>query len=136
MNIMEKISQENAAKNMPEFRPGDTVRVHVKIREGDKERLQVFEGVVLRRKRGGSGSSFTVRKMSYGVGVERVFPANSPAIDHVEVSARGKVKRSRLYYLRGRKGKKARIQQRSREELNLQGANDEKTEEPSPTAEA
>jgi large subunit ribosomal protein L19 len=117
MNIMDQIVKENARQNMPEFRPGDTVRVHVKIQEGDKERLQVFEGVVLRRRRGGAHSTFTVRKVSYGVGVERVFPTNSPSIDHIDVVARGKVRRSRLYYLRELRGKKARIETRSREEL-------------------
>ncbi len=115
MNIMEKLAGENVARDLPDFRPGDTVRVHVKIREGDKERLQVFEGVVIRRSR--AHSSFTVRKTSYGVGVERVFPLNAPAVDHVDVEARGKVRRSRLYYLRDLKGKKARIGQKSREEM-------------------
>lgn len=125
MNIMEKIIRENAAKDVPEFRPGDTVRVHVKIREGDKERIQVFEGVVLRRRRGMAHASFTVRKNSYGIGVERVFPLNSPAIDHIDVIGRGKVRRSRLYYLRNLSGKKARIRQRSREEMEAKGAADE-----------
>lgn len=130
MNIMEKIAKENSPANLPDFRPGDTVRVHVKIREGDKERLQVFEGVVIKRNRGSrSQGSFTVRKNSYGVGVERVFPTNSPDIDHVEVAARGKVRRSRLYYLRDLSGKKARIQQRTREELNAKEQKDVRTGE-------
>lgn len=117
MNIMQKLTREQAAKNVPDFRAGDTVRVHVKIREGDKERLQVFEGVVIRRRRG-DHASFTVRKTSYGIGVERVFPMNSPDIHHIEVAGRGKVRRSRIYYLRELKGKRARIQQRSREEMS------------------
>ncbi len=124
MNIMEKLAREGRAKNLPDFRPGDTVRVHVKIREGDKERLQVFEGIVMRRRRGGAQASFTVRKSSYGVGVERIFPMNSPAIDHIEVAARGKVRRSRLYYLRELRGKKARIEQLTREEAESQGVGD------------
>ncbi len=122
MNIMDTIARERQTKELPDFRPGDTVRVHVKIREGEKERMQVFEGVVIRRKRGRGTGSFTVRKSSYGVGVERVFPMDSPTIDHVEVKARGKVRRSRLYYLRDLSGKKARIQQRTREELATKGA--------------
>jgi large subunit ribosomal protein L19 len=128
MNIMEKLARRNAAKNLPDFRPGDTVRVHVKIREGDKERLQVFEGVVIRRSR--ANSTFTVRKTSYGVGVERIFPLNAPAVDHVEIAARGKVRRSRLYYLRELKGKKARIEQRSREEMAAGEVVDEAAEQP------
>ena len=134
MNIMENIIRQNAKENPPDFRPGDTVRVHVKIREGDKERLQVFEGVVLRRRRGGAHSTFTVRKMSYGVGVERVFPMNSPSIERVDVVVRGKVCRSRLYYLRERKGKKARIEARSREELASKGvANEKAAKAPAPS---
>jgi large subunit ribosomal protein L19 len=128
MNIMDQIVKENARQNMPEFRPGDTVRVHVKIQEGDKERLQVFEGVVLRRRRGGAHSTFTVRKVSYGVGVERVFPTNSPSIERVDVVARGKVRRSRLYYLRELRGKKARIETRTREELEAKAAANETAE--------
>lgn len=119
MNIMDQLQQQHNAKNMPDFRSGDTVRVHVKIREGDKERLQVFEGVVICKSH--ANKSFTVRKVSYGVGVERVFPFSSPAVDHVEIAARGKVRRSRLYYLRGLKGKKARIQRRGREEMKAKG---------------
>ena len=99
-------------QDLPDFRPGDTVRVHVKIKEGDKERIQVFEGVVIRRKRGGVQGTFTVRKMSYGVGVERIFPTYSPMIDKIEVKARGRVRRSRLFYLRELRGKAARIKER------------------------
>jgi large subunit ribosomal protein L19 len=96
----------------PQFRPGDTVRVHVRIKEGDKERIQVFEGVVIRHKRGGVAATFTVRKLSYGVGVERIFPLNGPMIAKIEVRRRGKVRRSRLFYLRERTGKKARIKEK------------------------
>jgi large subunit ribosomal protein L19 len=94
---------------VPEFRVGDTVRVHTKISEGDKERIQIFEGVVIRRKRGHANTTFTVRKMSYGVGVERIFPLYSPRIDKIEVVASGKVKRARLFYLRELQGKAARL---------------------------
>lgn len=112
MNVIERIEREQMRADLPEFRPGDTVKVHVKIREGDKERIQVFEGVCIRRHRGTSGASFTVRKVSYGVGVERVFPTHSPSIDHIDVVRRGKVRRSRLYYLRERRGKAARIKEK------------------------
>jgi large subunit ribosomal protein L19 len=97
--------------DIPSFKPGDTVKVYVKIVEGQKERIQVFEGVVIRRKRGNSRSTFTVRKMSYGVGVERTFPLHSPVLDRIDVVSRGKVRRSRLYYLRGRRGKEAKIKE-------------------------
>jgi large subunit ribosomal protein L19 len=110
MNILRKIQRENLKANLPDFRPGDTVRVHAKIKEGDKERIQVFEGVVLRRRGQGSEASFTVRKMSYGVGVERVFPVHSPLIDKIEIASRGKVRRAKLYYLRDLSGKKARLE--------------------------
>lgn len=112
MHILEKIGNEQLRKNLPNFRAGDTLRVHCKIREGDKERIQVFEGVCLRRHRGGVSASFTVRKVSYGVGVERVFPLHSPLIDRIEVTSSGKVRRSRLYYLRKLSGKAARIEGR------------------------
>jgi large subunit ribosomal protein L19 len=94
---------------MPEFRVGDTVRVHTKISEGDKERIQIFEGVVIRRKRAHVQTTFTVRKMSYGVGVERIFPLFSPRIDRIEIISSGKVKRARLFYLRELQGKAARL---------------------------
>jgi large subunit ribosomal protein L19 len=97
---------------VPEFRVGDTVRVHTKISEGDKERIQIFEGVVIRRKRGQVNTTFTVRKISYGVGVERIFPLYSPRIDKLEVMSSGKVKRARLFYLRELQGKAARLQNR------------------------
>lgn len=95
--------------DIPDFGPGDTVRVHVKVREGDKERIQVFEGVVLGRRGGGIRETFTVRKVSYGVGVERVFPVHSPNIDKIEVVRHAKVRRAKLYYLRNLKGKAARL---------------------------
>lgn len=94
----------------PEFRAGDTVRVHVRIKEGDKERIQVFEGVVLQRRRGGDSASFTVRKVSYGVGVERIFPFHSPRYEKVEIISANSVHRSRLFYLRNLKGKAARLE--------------------------
>jgi large subunit ribosomal protein L19 len=97
---------------VPEFRVGDTVKVHTKISEGDKERIQIFEGVVIRKKRGQVNTTFTVRKVSYGVGVERIFPLYSPRIDKIEVMTSGKVKRARLFYLRELQGKAARLQNR------------------------
>jgi len=97
--------------NVPELRSGDSVRVHTKIKEGEKERIQVFEGVVIARRRGGARASFTVRKVSYGVGVERIFPLHSPRIEKVEVVGHGEVRRSRLFYLRGLQGKAARLVQ-------------------------
>lgn len=109
MNIVERIEQAYLKKGLPDFRPGDTIRVFAKIKEGEKERVQAFEGVVLRIRRGGTRSTMTVRKVSYGVGVERIFPMNSPVIDRVEVVQKGKVRRARLYYLRKLSGKKARI---------------------------
>jgi large subunit ribosomal protein L19 len=98
--------------DLPAFRPGDTVEVHVRIVEGDKERIQIFKGVVIRKRGGLTGASFTVRKVSYGVGVERIFPTHSPNIDKVVVLTRGDVNRSRLYYLRQRVGKAARIKEK------------------------
>jgi large subunit ribosomal protein L19 len=104
-----EIERKYVRKDMPEFRAGDTVRVHTKIKEGDKERIQTFEGVVIRHRRGAARAMFTVRKVSYGVGVERMFPVHSPRIDRVDVVNRGDVRRSRIYYLRGLQGKAARI---------------------------
>lgn len=112
MNIIDTIEQEQIRLDIPEFRPGDKLKVHVRIQEGDKERIQVFEGVCIRRRRGKTDASFTVRKVSYGVGVERVFPLHSPMLDRIELVSRGKVRRSRLYYLRDRVGKAARIKER------------------------
>jgi large subunit ribosomal protein L19 len=105
------IEAKYVKKDMPDFRSGDTVRVHTKIKEGDKERIQVFEGVVIRHRRGQARAMFTVRKVSYGVGVERMFPVHSPRIDRIEVLGHGEVRRSRLYYLRNLQGKAARLHQ-------------------------
>ncbi|MCA9580447.1 MAG: 50S ribosomal protein L19 [Myxococcales bacterium] len=101
-------------RNVPDFRVGDTVRVHYRIREGEKERVQVFQGVVIRRTRGGAGAAFTVRKVSFGVGVERIFPTFSPRIERLEITARGHVRRAKLYYLRKLRGKKARLRESER----------------------
>jgi len=112
MNIVEKISNENLKSDVPDFRSGDTVKVHVRIKEGEKERIQIFEGVCIARHRGGASASFTVRKQASGVGVERVFPLHSPMIQKIELSNAGRVRRSRLYYLRELSGKAARIKGR------------------------
>lgn len=109
------IEKEYLRTDIPEFRPGDTVIVNVRIKEGDKERVQAFEGVVIRKKGGGTRATFTVRKVSYGVGVERVFPLHSPAIESIKVRTRGRVRRARLYYLMGLKGKRARLKTESRQ---------------------
>jgi large subunit ribosomal protein L19 len=109
MNVLDKIEQAQMKKDLPAFRAGDTVRVHVKIKEGDKERVQVFEGVVISLRRAASHSTFTVRKMSFGHGVERIFPLHSPVIDKIEVTRPGRVRRAKLYYLRSRRGKAARL---------------------------
>jgi large subunit ribosomal protein L19 len=114
MNVVEMIEKEQMRSDIPDFQSGDTVRVNVRIIEGQKQRIQAFEGVVIRKKRGDCRSSFTVRKVSYGVGVERTFPLHSPVIDSIEVVTRGRVRRSRLYYLRGLRGKKARIREKGR----------------------
>ncbi|ACX52512.1 ribosomal protein L19 [Ammonifex degensii KC4] len=104
--------EEHLQKEIPDFRPGDTVRVHFKVVEGGRERTQVFEGVVIRRRGGGLDETFTVRRVSYGVGVERIFPLYSPRLEKIEVVRRGRVRRARLYYLRELKGKAARIEER------------------------
>jgi large subunit ribosomal protein L19 len=113
MNTVEKISQEQAKQDRhPEFVVGDTIKVHYKIKEGGKERIQVYSGTVIARKGGGVMESITVRRISYGEGVERVFPLNSPSIDKIEIERHGKVRRAKLYYLRDLAGKKARIKER------------------------
>ncbi|MGE4560509.1 MAG: 50S ribosomal protein L19 [Desulfobulbus sp.] len=112
MNIIDKIDLEQMRFDMPDFRPGDTVKVHIRIIEGNKERIQVFQGVVLKRKRGTMNATFTVRKISHGVGVEKTFALHSPRIEKVELVTQGRVRRSRLYYLRERRGKAARIRER------------------------
>lgn len=112
MNILDKIDLEQMRFDMPDFRPGDTVKVHSRIIEGNKERVQVFQGVVLKRKRGTMNATFTVRKISHGVGVEKTFALHSPRIEKVELVTQGRVRRSRLYYLRELRGKAARIRER------------------------
>ena len=112
---MEKIKQlekEMMRLDLPHFIPGDTVKVHVKIKEGEKERIQAFQGVVISKRSGSTNASFTVRKVSYGVGVERIFPLHSPIIDRIEVITRGRVRRAKIYYLRKLRGKAARIRER------------------------
>ncbi|MBU0729980.1 MAG: 50S ribosomal protein L19 [Proteobacteria bacterium] len=112
MSVIEQIELENMRYDIPEFRAGDTVKVHIRIIEGTKERVQIFQGVVIRRKRGAMSASFTVRKISHGVGVEKTFPAHSPRIEKVEIITLGRVRRSRLYYLRNLRGKAARIREK------------------------
>jgi large subunit ribosomal protein L19 len=106
---MESIEREQMRMDLPNFNAGDTVRVHFKIVEGEKERIQVFEGLVIRKRKGGVGATFTVRKVSYGIGVERIFPLHSPRIEKIEIVNRGRVRRARLYYLRQLRGRAARI---------------------------
>ncbi|MBW1783216.1 MAG: 50S ribosomal protein L19 [Deltaproteobacteria bacterium] len=112
MNIMEALEKEQMRVDIPQFKAGDTVKVHAKIKEGEKERIQVFQGVVIRKRKGNTGATFTVRKVSYGIGVERIFPLHSPVIDKIEVITRGRVRRGRLYYLRNLRGKAARIKEK------------------------
>ncbi|AWB44271.1 50S ribosomal protein L19 [Paenibacillus sp. CAA11] len=111
MNIVQAITQEQLRKDIPSFRPGDTLKVYVKVIEGTRERIQLFEGVVIKRRGGGISETYTVRKISNGVGVERTFPLHSPKIDKIEVARRGKVRRAKLYYLRELRGKAARIKE-------------------------
>lgn len=111
MNMVDIIESENLKKDVPEFNIGDTVKVFVKIKEGDKERIQAYEGVVIARKNGSVRETFTVRRISYGVGVERTFPIHSPLIDHVEVTRQGKARRTKLYYIRNLTGKAAKVKQ-------------------------
>jgi len=111
-NVLEMIEKSEVRKDYPDFRVGDTVRVHFKIREGEKERVQIFEGVVIGERGGGSARSITVRKMSFSQGVERIFPVSSPRIDKIEIVQSGHVRRAKLYYLRDLEGKKARIKER------------------------
>ena len=114
MNLLQAVDNSHMRRDLPSFRSGDTVRIHVKIKEGDKYRIQVFEGVVMAHKRNGISSTFTVRKVSFGYGIERIFPEHSPIIEKLEVVKRGKVRRARLYYLRGRRGKAARLKEITR----------------------
>ena len=113
-DIMKLVEASQTQKEMPSFDPGDTIRVHVKVKEGDKERIQVFQGVVISRRGGGTREMFTVRKVSGGVGVERMFPLYSPTIDRIEVQRHGRVRRAKLYYLRELRGKAARIEEKRR----------------------
>jgi len=110
--LLAKYIQKNKRTDVPQFRPGDTIRVHVKIKEGDKERLQAFEGTVIARNNTGLGESITVRKVSFGQGVERIFPVHAKVIDHIDVVRTGRVRRAKLYYLRNLKGKAARLRER------------------------
>lgn len=112
MHTLQEVEKEYLRTDLPDFRAGDTVRLHVKVAEGDKERIQIFQGVVIRRRGSGTRASFAVRKVSAGVGVERVFPLHSPVIGKIEVVRRGRVRRAKLYYLRGLRGKAARIEER------------------------
>jgi len=112
MNIIDAIEKEGMRTDIPEFNVGDTVKVFAKIKEGNKERIQAFEGVVIARKNGGISETFTVRKFSYGVGVEKTYPLHSPKIDHIEVLKKGEVRRAKLYYLRERSGKSAKIKEK------------------------
>ncbi len=112
MEKIEQLEKEQMRLDHPAFGPGDNVKVHVKIKEGEKERIQVFQGVVIGKRKGSTNATFTVRKVSYGVGVERIFPLHSPAIDKIEVVTRGRVRRAKIYYLRKLRGKAARIKER------------------------
>ena len=112
MDLIAELNREALEKELPKVAVGDTVRVHVKVKEGSRERIQVFEGIVIARKHGGIGETITVRRISYGVGVEKVFPLHSPSIDTIQVVRRGVVRRAKLYYLRGRVGKRAKIKEK------------------------
>lgn len=112
MTLIEAIDREQMRTDLPDFRPGDTVKVHAKVRERGKERIQIFEGIVIRKRRGMKRSTFTVRKISFGVGVERIFPLYSPNVAQIEIVRQGKVRRAKLYYLREKRGKDARIKER------------------------
>ena len=142
MNIIEQMEQaqvekREAERDIPEFRPGDTLRVNVRVVEGTRERIQAFEGVCIARKNAGLNSSFTVRKISYGEGVERVFPLYGPRVDSIEVVRRGAVRRAKLYYLRGRRGKSARIAEDTSQRRTPKNTPDKKTAAPAaPTAAA
>ena len=114
MDLLREATQEYLKSDIPDFRAGDTVKVHVRLKEGEKERIQIFEGLVISRKHGGVAETFTVRKISSGIGVERTFPLHTPSIAKIEVGRRGRVRRAKLYYIRGLRGKAARIKERSR----------------------
>ena len=112
MNKIDLVEKPRLRDDLPDFRPGDTVKVHVRVVEGNRERIQVFQGVVIRRQGGGVRETFTARKVSFGVGVERTFPVHSPIVDHIEIVTRGDVRRAKLYYLRELRGKKAKIKEK------------------------
>ena len=122
MNRLDNVEKTQLRENIPAFQSGDTVKVHVRIQEGNKERLQIFEGVVIARKHGGARESITVRKVSFGVGVERIFPLHATVIDHIDVVRRGKVRRAKLYYLRELRGKAARIKEKDTRNKTAQAA--------------
>jgi large subunit ribosomal protein L19 len=130
MNNTDLVEKPRLRDDLPDFRPGDTLRVHVRVAEAGRERIQVFQGVVIRRQGGGLRETFTVRKISFGVGVERTFPLHAPTIAKIDVLTRGRVRRAKLYYLRERRGKRARIRER-REPIPVRGG-----PEPQPKAEA
>src|SRR5688572_32785375 len=111
MNVMDMVEKQQLREGIPDFQPGDTIKVHVKIKEGDKERIQIFEGVCIAHKHGGIRTTFTVRKISFGHGVERIFPLHSHSIDKIEIVRRGRVRRAKLYYIRALRGKAARIKE-------------------------
>lgn len=115
MDLLREVTQDQLRSDVPEFRPGDTVRVHVRLKEGNKERIQVFEGLVIARKHGGINETLTVRKISSGVGVERIFPLHSPNVAKIEVVRHGRVRRAKLYYIRELRGKAARIREARRD---------------------
>ena len=112
MDLIKELNKETLAKESANVQIGDTIRVHVKVKEGSRERIQVFEGIVIAKKHGGIEETITVRRLSYGIGVEKVFPVHSPSIDHIEVVRSGKVRRAKLYYLRGRVGKSAKVKEK------------------------
>jgi len=112
MNVIENLERDQMRMDIPDFKPGDTVKVHARIKEGEKERIQVFQGLVIRKRKGNTGATFTVRKISYGIGVEKIFPLHSPNIDKIELVTRGRVRRGRLYYIRQLRGKAARIKEK------------------------
>lgn len=133
-NLLEQFETRQLKKNIAPLKTGDTVRVHVKIKEGDKERIQIFEGIVTRLAKGKVRSTMTVRKISFGVGVERVFPLHSPALEKIERLAEGRVRRSRLYYLRQRRGKRARIESELTEQLPEEESATEASSAPAPSS--
>ncbi|HEX2640665.1 MAG TPA: 50S ribosomal protein L19 [Pyrinomonadaceae bacterium] len=122
MNRLDNVEQTQLRENIPAFQSGDTVKVHVRIKEGNKERLQIFEGIVIAKKHGGARETITVRKVSFGVGVERIFPLHATVVDHIDVVRRGRVRRAKLYYLRELRGKAARIKEKDTRNKNAKAA--------------